>query len=66
MVAALQDSDEKTRVENHRRQFFREILGKDIPADDIEQLVHSTVSPHDAKRLRDQGWPPQFIVAVLL
>lgn len=66
MTAALMESSEKDKVESHRRNFFREILGDDVPADDIEQLVHSDVSPHDAKNLKDKGWPSEFIIKVLL
>lgn len=66
MTAALVDGNEKERVESHRRTFFREILGEDTPADDIEELVHSNVSPHEARALKDKGWPSEYIVKVLL
>jgi len=66
MATAVLESSEKEKVESHRRTFFREILGEEVPADDIEELVHSAVSPHDCKKLREKGWPPEFIVKVLL
>lgn len=66
MATTLVEPNEKEKVEGHRRNFFREILGEEVPADDIEELVHSDVSPHDARRLKDKGWPSEFIVRVLL
>lgn len=65
MVTATKDS-EKDQVENHRRTYFRQILGKDIPADDIEQLVHSTADTHKAERMMREGCSPELIVLILL
>jgi len=66
MTDTILKDKEKAKVESHRRTFFRDILGSSVPADDIEQLVHSSVSPHDAKKLKALGWPSDYIVKVLL
>lgn len=65
-MTLLEIQNEKEKVEDHRRSFFREILGKDIPADDIEQLVHSGVSPHEALRLKELKCTSELIVKILL
>lgn len=65
-MTLLAVQDEREKVEDHRRNFFREILGKGIPADDIEQLVHSEVSPHEAQRLKEIGCSSELIVKILL
>lgn len=57
---------EKEEIEQQRRRFFFEVLGDSVTADQIEKLVESESSPHDAQKLKDNECPPDLIVDILV
>lgn len=61
-----EDIPEVLRVRRNRYNFFNEVLGDDFPADKIKELVDSSASPHDAKKLLDAGCPPELIPQILV
>jgi hypothetical protein len=50
----------------HRRSRFMQIFPDGWPVDEIEELAGSSVSPHDAEDLLNNGCPPELIKKILL
>lgn len=59
------EETEADRVKAWNRGFFREVMGKKISDLEIEKLVSSTASPHDARLLLSRGCPHSLIVDIL-
>jgi hypothetical protein len=73
MVKKTRKSQIKTKHEKelenlveHRRIRFSQIFPDGWPADEIEQLVGSSVSPHDVEELLQKGCPPELVKEILL
>ena len=56
---------ESEKIRQHRDDFFRQVFGPEWPQSDIDRLVMSKASPHDAEGLKDQGCPLDLIVQIL-
>lgn len=58
-------SKELDNLEQNMRRNFRELLGQDWPADDIEILVRSNVDHHDLKKLINSGCAKEVAIKIL-
>ena len=59
------EETEADRVNDWRRQFFKSVLGSGVGELELDKLVISTASPHDARKLLEQGCPKPLIVDIL-
>lgn len=57
---------EHEKIAEWRRMSFFKILGDDITESEIELLVMSDVSPHQAQKLKDKECPTELILEILL
>ena len=56
---------EDVKVKEWRKLFFSQVLGKTIAEEDIDLLVKSSASPHDAVKLIRADCPPRLVVRIL-
>lgn len=64
--AEMKHQKEMENLMNNRRLRFKDIFPDGWPEDEIEMLVRSSTSPHDAERLKNEGCPPELILKILL
>jgi len=65
MATKEKEYTEEERILDNRRKAFRDVMGEDFPADEIEVLARSNAHWSEAKDLLDQGCPPDLIVEIL-
>jgi len=64
-VEVARHQQEMENLEFNKRRNFRELLGENWPADDIEVLIRSNVDHHDLKKLLKLGCSKELAIKIL-